>query len=188
MNLLGGSRVEASLWRRANFVDRRMKPLRGLCVLKRSRCGAVRICWLPDEPFTAFVRVEALSPWQLGDCRMNQLTGIVRVDAFPMNRLQEACASMPSRRGAVRICLPLQELSTGIVPEKLNDFAQIIPFRVFTGELSQSYRCRHVVFCIKPIPFHVPSWSSHLSSKRAPNSSPPIEAANSNFRTQLCGC
>ena len=76
-----------SLWRRANFLRRRRtlcrdracrmalavapcefagwptNPLRGSCVSDRSRCGAVRICRLADEPYAGIVRVGSLSLW-----------------------------------------------------------------------------------------------------------------------------
>ena len=39
-------------------------PLRGSCVSKRSRCGAVRICLERGEPSAEIVRVEALSLWR----------------------------------------------------------------------------------------------------------------------------
>ena len=77
-----------SLRRRANFLRRRRtlcgdrarrialavatcqfqssptNPLRGSCVSDRSRCGAVRICTLADEPFAGIVRVGSLSLFQ----------------------------------------------------------------------------------------------------------------------------
>ena len=39
-------------------------PLRGSCVSDRSRCGAVRISKLADEPSAGIVRVGALSLWR----------------------------------------------------------------------------------------------------------------------------
>ena len=39
-------------------------PLRGSCVSKRSRCGAVLICLSLGEPSAEIVRVEALSLWR----------------------------------------------------------------------------------------------------------------------------
>ena len=76
-----------SLWRRANlhagrrtlcgdracqialavapckFARWPMNPVRGSCVSDRSRCGAVRICTLADEPSARIVRVGSLSLW-----------------------------------------------------------------------------------------------------------------------------
>ena len=46
------------------FVLSPMNPLRGSCVSKRSRCGAVRICLERGEPSAGIVRVEALSLWR----------------------------------------------------------------------------------------------------------------------------
>ena len=40
------------------------EPFAGTCVSERSRCGAVRICTLADEPSAGIVRVGALSLWR----------------------------------------------------------------------------------------------------------------------------
>ena len=48
----------------SKFVLSPMNPLRGSCVSKRSRCGAVRICLDLGEPSAEIVRVEALSLWR----------------------------------------------------------------------------------------------------------------------------
>ena len=48
-----------------------MNPIQGSGVSERSRCGAVRILELADEPSTGFGRVAALSLW----CRAHPLQG-----------------------------------------------------------------------------------------------------------------
>ena len=55
-----GSKTEDFL----RFVRCARDPLRGSCVLKRSRCGAVRICLSLGEPSAEIVRVEVLSLWR----------------------------------------------------------------------------------------------------------------------------
>ena len=47
-----------------DFCWRARDPLRGSCVSKRSRCGAVRICPSLGEPSAEIARVEALSLWR----------------------------------------------------------------------------------------------------------------------------
>ena len=102
-----------------------MNPLQGSGVSERSRCGAVRILELADEPSTGIGRVAALSlwcrahPWAVrilelaalavvsGVSRILELadepsTGIGRVGALAL------------RRGAVRILELADEPSTGI--------------------------------------------------------------------------
>ena len=65
-----------------------MNPLQGSGVSERSRCGAVRILELADEPSTGIGRVGALSLW----CR-----------AHPCREQQGSGVSERSRCGAVRI-------------------------------------------------------------------------------------
>ena len=77
-----------------------MNPLQGSGVSERSRCGAVRILELADEPSTGIGRVGALSLW----CRCRG----------PMNPLQGSGVSERSRCGAVRILELADEPSTGI--------------------------------------------------------------------------
>ena len=92
-------RVESlSLWRRANFKARRgtlcgdcacrialaVAPcesqssrtnlLRRLCVSSRSRCGAVRISKLAEEPSAEIVRVELLSLWRRSNFKARRRT------------------------------------------------------------------------------------------------------------------
>ena len=55
-----GSKTEDFL----RFLACARDPLRGSCVSKRSRCGAVRICLSLGEPSAEIVRVEALSLWR----------------------------------------------------------------------------------------------------------------------------
>ena len=64
-----------------------MNPLQGSGVSERSRCGAVRILAVADEPSTGIGRVGALSLW----CRAHMLavadepsTGIGRVGALSL--------------------------------------------------------------------------------------------------------
>ena len=58
--------VEAlSLWRRANFGTFRVNPLRGSCMSKRSRCGAVRIFnFARANPLPGIMRGESPSLWR----------------------------------------------------------------------------------------------------------------------------
>ena len=64
-----------------------MNPLQGSGMSERSRCGAVRILAVADEPSTGIGRVGALSLW----CRAHMLavadepsTGIGRVGALSL--------------------------------------------------------------------------------------------------------
>ena len=105
-------------------------PLRRLCVLNRSRCGAVRISKLVDEPSAEIVRVGALSLWRranfkarrrtlCGDCacRIALALAVAPCDFFtwPTNPLQRLCVSDRSRCGAVRIIYVADEPSAEIV-------------------------------------------------------------------------
>ena len=72
-------------------------PLRGSCVSGRSRCGAVRISKLADEPSAGIVRVGALSLWRRE------------------NFLRRRCVSERSRCGAVRIFYVADEPSAEIM-------------------------------------------------------------------------
>ena len=92
-------RVEAlSLWRRANVSCARRtlcedcacrsalavapcecvlssaNPLRRLCVSKRSRCGAVRMCLALGEPSAEILRVEALLLWRRANASCSRRT------------------------------------------------------------------------------------------------------------------
>ena len=79
-----------------------MNPLQGSGVSERSRCGAVPILAVADEPSTGIGRVGALSLW----CRAHPCGG--------MNPLQGSGVSERSRCGAVRILELADEPSTGI--------------------------------------------------------------------------
>ena len=77
-----------------------MNPLQGFGVSERSRCGAVPILAVADEPSTGIGRVGALSLW----CRAHPCRG----------HLQGSGVSERSRCGAVRILAVADEPSTGI--------------------------------------------------------------------------
>ena len=89
-------------------------PLRRLCVSDRSRCGAVRISKLADEPSAEIVRVGSLSLWRranflrvrrtlCGDCacRIALAVAPCEFSTWPTNPLRRLCASDRSRCGAV---------------------------------------------------------------------------------------
>ena len=110
------------------FALRSMNPLRGSRVSKRSRCGAVRICFRLDEPSAGIVRVEALSLWRRANllsarctlCGDRACRGALAVApcefAFSsMNRLRGSRVSKRSRCVAVRICFQPDAPSAGIV-------------------------------------------------------------------------
>ena len=141
-----------SLWRRANFKARggtlcgdcacrsalavapcefqssRRNPLRRLCVSERSRCGAVRISRLAEEPSAEIVRVGALSLWRranfnscrrtfCGDCacRIALAVAPCEFESSAANPLRRLCVSNRSRCGAVRISNLVDEPSAEIV-------------------------------------------------------------------------
>ena len=95
---------------------------------KRSRCGAVRICFDLGEPSAEIVRVEALSLWRratlscprrtlCGDCACPSPLTVAPCEFVltSANPLRRAYVSKRSRCGAVRICLDLGEPSAEIV-------------------------------------------------------------------------
>ena len=88
-----------------------MNPLQGSGVSARSRCGAVRILAVADEPSTGIGRVGSLAgePSAAG-------IGVVPCPSCrgPMNPLQGSGVSARSRCGAVRILAVADEHSTGI--------------------------------------------------------------------------
>ena len=103
-------------------------PLRGSCVSERSRCGAVQIFYVADEPSAGIVRVEVLSLWRranfkarrrtlCGDraCRIALAVAPCEFGRWPTNPLRILCVSDRSRCGAVRICTLADEPSAGIV-------------------------------------------------------------------------
>ena len=103
-------------------------PLRGSCVSERSRCGAVRISQLADEPSAGIVRVGALSLWRrasfkarrqtlCGDraCRSALAVAPCAFARSPTNPLRGSCVSERSRCGAVRTFYVADEPSAGIV-------------------------------------------------------------------------
>ena len=128
-----------SVWRRANFKARRQtlcgdcarrialavapcefqcsttNPLRRLYVSNRSRCGAVRICYVSCEPSAEIVRVESLSlrrranllrgPRTLcGDCsRVALAVAPCDLQSSPTHPLRRLRLSNRSPCGAVRI-------------------------------------------------------------------------------------
>ena len=91
-------------------------PLRRLCVSERSRCGAVRMFYVADEPSAEIVRVGSLSLWRRAnflrgrrtlcrDCACRIALAVAPCDFFtwPTNPLRRLCVSNRSRCGAVRI-------------------------------------------------------------------------------------
>ena len=52
----------------------KVNPLRRLCVSKRSRCGAVRMCLELGEPFAEILRVKALSLWRRASASCSRRT------------------------------------------------------------------------------------------------------------------
>ena len=87
-----------------------MNLLQGSGVSERSRCGAVRILELADEPSTGIGRVGSLA----GEPSAG--IGVVPCASlpWPMNPLQGSGVSERSRCGAVRILELADEPSTGI--------------------------------------------------------------------------
>ena len=87
-----------------------MNPLQGSGVSARSRCGAVRILAVADEPSTGIGRVGSLA----GEPSAG--IGVVPCPSCrgPMNPLQGSGVSARSRCGAVRILAVADEPSTGI--------------------------------------------------------------------------
>ena len=87
-----------------------MNPLQGSGVSERSRCGAVRILAVADEPSTGIGRVGSLA----GEPSAG--IGVVPCPSCrgPMNPLQGSGVSARSRCGAVRILAVADEPSTGI--------------------------------------------------------------------------
>ena len=90
-------------------------PLQRLCVSNSSRCGAVRISKLADEPSAEIAFVESLSPWRranlkargrtlCGDCacRIALAVAPCEFQSSPTNPLRGSCVSNRSRCGAVR--------------------------------------------------------------------------------------
>ena len=105
-----------------------MNPLRGSCVSERSRCGAVRISKLAEEPSAEIVRVGSLSLWRranfkarggtlCGDCacRIALAVAPCEFQSSRRNPLQRLCASDRSHCGAVRISKLAEEPSVEIV-------------------------------------------------------------------------
>ena len=78
-------------------------PLRGLCVSDRSRCGAMRISKLAEEPSAGIVRRNALA---VAPCKLS---------TSPTNPLWGSCVSERSRCGAMRIFYVADAPSAGIV-------------------------------------------------------------------------
>ena len=119
------------------FVLSSASPLRRLCVSKRSRCGAVRICLEIGEPFAEIVRVKTLSLLRRANLSCSRRTPcgdpacrsalsvapceFVLLSASPLwrsprefvlssaNPLRRSCVSKRSRCCAVRSCLALGE-------------------------------------------------------------------------------
>ena len=87
-----------------------MNPLQGSGVSARSRCGAVRILAVADEPSTGIGRVGSLA----GEPSAG--IGVVPCESLssPMNPLQGSGVSERSRCGAVRILELAGEPSAGI--------------------------------------------------------------------------
>ena len=87
-----------------------MNPLQGSGVSERSRCGAVRILAVADEPSTGIGRVGSLA------CEPSAGIGVVPCASlpWPMNPLQGSGVSERSRCAAVRILAVADEPSTGI--------------------------------------------------------------------------
>ena len=103
-------------------------PLRGSCAPDRSRCGAVRISKLADEPSAGIVRVGSLSLWRranfkarrrtlCGDraCRSALAVAPCELSTWPTNPLRGSCVSERSRCGAVRTFYVADEPSAGVV-------------------------------------------------------------------------
>ena len=84
-----------------------MNPLQGSGVSERSRCGAVRILELADEPSTGIGRVGALSLWCRASSPANSLLVAGVPDRSPANPLRGSVR-------AVRILELADEPSTGI--------------------------------------------------------------------------
>ena len=102
-------------------------PPRRLCVSNRSRCGAVRISKLADEPSAGIVRVGALSLWRRANflrgrrtlcrdcaCRIALAVAPCEFSTWPTNPLRGSCVSERSRCGAVRIFYVADEPSAEI--------------------------------------------------------------------------
>ena len=87
-----------------------MNPLHGSGVSARSRCGAVRILAVADDPSTGIGRVGSLA----GEPSAG--IGVVPCPSCrgPMNPLHGSGVSARSRCGAVRILAVADEPSTGI--------------------------------------------------------------------------
>ena len=92
-----------------------MNPLQGSGVSERSRCGAVRILELADEPSTGIGRVAALSLWGRAHpepCEsLSSPMTLYRDRACRIARRRTLCGD---RCGAVRILELADEPSTGI--------------------------------------------------------------------------
>ena len=104
-----------------------MNPLQGSGVSERSRCGAVPILAVAEEPSTGIGRVGALSLWcRAHPCRgrgtlyrdracRSALAVVPRASlSSPMNPLQGSGVSERSRCGAAPILPWTDEPSTGI--------------------------------------------------------------------------
>ena len=97
-----------------------MNPLQGSGVSERSRCGAVRILAVADEPSTGIGRVGALSLWCRAhpavDRACRRALAVVPCESLssPMNPLQGSGVSERSRCGAVPILPWPDEPSIGI--------------------------------------------------------------------------
>ena len=103
--------------------------VRGSCVSERSRCGAVRISKLADEPSAGIVRIGALSLWRranlhagrrtlCGDraCRSTLAVAPCEFARWSTNPLRGSCVSERSRCGAVRTFYVADRPSARIVP------------------------------------------------------------------------
>ena len=179
-----------SLWRRANFLrgrrtlcgDRACRsalaaapcelstwptnPLRGSCVSERSRCGAVRICTLADEPSAGIVRVGALSLRRranflrgrrtlCGDraCRSALAVAPCELSTWPTNPLRGSCVSERSRCGGVRTFYVAAEPSAGIA--RVGALSLVAPCKLSTWPtnplqgscVSERSRCGAVRIC-----------------------------------------
>ena len=87
-----------------------MNPLQGSGASERSRCGAVRILAVADEPSTGIGRVGSLAGEPSAGIDVVPCASL----PWPMNPLQGSGVSERSRCGAVRILAVADEPSTRI--------------------------------------------------------------------------
>ena len=110
------------------FQRRPANPLRVSRVLKRSRCGALRISTSSGKPSAGFARVEALSLWRPSNfnvvrqtlcgfraCRRALVVAPFKFQRRPANPLRVSRVLKRSRCGALRISTSSGKPSAGFV-------------------------------------------------------------------------